>query len=141
ARPPAGGGKPAEDLPSAMSRLAAEFGATDALLGRADRVGATTLDGIDLAGQIPPPMAVTLLDFECLARTVPGTVVVRARAWAEVDARLPAARPEPTPGLLRRVAAHLEARRPVACRLCVTWPEDQTVRVRATVPAALGTAA
>jgi hypothetical protein len=147
---PAAGGKPAEDLPSAMSRLAAEFGATDALLGRADRVGATTLDGINLAGQIPPPMAVTLLDFECLARTVPGTVVVRARAWAEVDARrpdlavpgavtvvivpaLPADRPEPTPGLLRRVAAHLEARRPVVCRVCVTGPQYQPVGVRATV--------
>ena len=40
-------------------------------------------------GVIPPAMAVNLLDFECLARSVPGTEVARTRAWANVDPRFP----------------------------------------------------
>src|SRR5262249_14060255 len=101
-------------------------------------------------GVRPPPMAVSRLDFECLARSVPGTRVARARAWEGVDPdypglevpgvvtvavvpELPAARPVPTSGLLRAVARHLEARRPVTCQVRVTGPEYQTVRVRATI--------
>jgi hypothetical protein len=147
---PADGGRPPEELRAALARLVAEYAATERLVTLADRAKADTLDGVDLADVASPPMAVSLLDFECLARSVPGTRVARARAWAEADPdhpglavpgtvtvavvpELPAARPTPTPGLLRAVAEHLDACRPVACRVRVTGPEYQAVRVRATV--------
>ncbi len=155
---PTAGGRPAEELTAALQRLVAAFGATDRLVELAAQAKADTLDGVDLTGVPPPPTAVTLLDFECLARSVPGTTVVRARAWAGTDPQrpemttpgvvtvvivpaLPADRPEPMPGLLRRVAAHLEAHRPITCRVCVTGPVYQPVRVQATLHAALGTGA
>jgi hypothetical protein len=155
---PAAGGRPAEELPQAMSRLAAVFNAPAQLLERGDHPPPVTLDGVDLDGQLPPPMAISLLDFECLARLVPGTAVARARAWAQTDPllpgvrvpgvvtvvvvpSLPADRPEPTPGLLEKVAAHLEARRPIACRVCVVGPQYQPVRVQAAIHVAAGTGA
>ena len=68
-------GRPAEELNAALARLVAEFEATDRLVRLAERATADTLDGIDLTGVPAPPMAVNLLDFECLARSVPGTRV------------------------------------------------------------------
>ena len=141
-------GRPPEDTSACLARLRNEFAATERLVELAG--AAETLDGVNLTGVPPPPAAVNLLDFECLARTVPGTHVARARAWSGVDPRtpdlvvpgavtvvvvptLPAARPEPTPGLLRAVAAHLEARRSIGCRVNVIGPEYRKVRVRATV--------
>jgi hypothetical protein len=153
---PACGGKPAEELRAALGRLAAEFDATERLVALADYARASTLDGIDLGTIPPPPLAVTLLDFEALARSTPGATVARARAWAETDPatadlvvpgtvavaivpRLPADRPEPTPGLVRLVADYLSCRRPVTCRVCVVGPEYLRVGVKATVHATPGT--
>lgn len=147
---PATGGRIDEPLSAALRRLATEFDATERVL----RVAAEkeTLDGVARAEVPVVPAPVTGLDFECLARSVPGTAVARARAWAEVDPRfpgavapgavtvvivphLPDARPQPTSGLLSRVRAHLDERRPLTCRVFVVGPEYATVRVRATLHA------
>ncbi|WP_020476536.1 baseplate J/gp47 family protein [Zavarzinella formosa] len=147
---PAGGGRDEETLSIAMNRLANELAAPEGLIDRADAARQNTLDGLSINGLQAPPMAVNLLDFECLARSVPGTGVVRARAWAETDPRhpgvvapgaitvvvvpqLPLGRPMPTDGLLRRVHAFLCERRHVTGRSFVIGPEYTVVRVRATL--------
>lgn len=154
---PAEGGQPAESLVGALSRLAAEFGAGDRSIALAQQAGTETLDGIDLTNLPPPPSAVTLLDFESLARATPSATVARARAWADVDPnipgiRVPAAvtvvilpelpqdRPEPTSGLIGRVSAWLNARRSIACRVFVIGPQYLPVRVQVTVHVAPGAA-
>lgn len=144
------GGKTGQSLSSALYAMANEFGAPAHLIELTEQARTNTLDGLDLSGIEPPTMAVNLLDFECLARRVPGTAVARARAWAEFDPNspghqapgnvtvtvvphLPANRPEPTAGLILRVHAYLDERRPVACRVHVIGPEYVAVRVRATL--------
>ncbi len=147
---PATGGRIEEPLSDALRRLVIEFDATERVLRLAD--GKETLDGVVLTEVPTVPAPVNGLDFECLARRVPGTAVARARAWAEVDPRypgrvapgavtvvivphLPDARPLPTDGLLHRVRAYLDARRPLTCRVFVVGPEYATVRVQATLHA------
>jgi hypothetical protein len=147
---PAEGGQDAEPLSQALRRMANEFEGPETLIELATSGPKTTLDGTDLTGVISPSMAVNLLDFECLARSVPGTEVARARAWASVDPHfpgvvapgavtvvivpsLPADSPTPSEGLLRRVRAFLRERKPLACRLFVIGPEYQPVRVQATL--------
>jgi hypothetical protein len=151
------GGQPSESLAAALSRLAAEFGASQQLIELANQAAASTLDGIDLAGILPPASAVTLLDFECLARSVPGTQIARARAWVDMDPvvpgvrtpgavtvvvvpQLPADRPEPTPGLIARVATYLHARRPLACRVAVIGPQYVPVRMQVKIHVTTGAA-
>lgn len=147
---PAQGGTPSETLAAAVNRLAAEFAAPNRLVEWAEQAKSPTLDGLDVAAFTPPLTAVTLLDLEHLARTIPGTHVERARAWAEIDPRypdqtvegsvtiiivpaLPTERPMPTPGLLQTVHNYLWARRSVTSRLIIRGPEYTVVRVRATV--------
>jgi len=147
---PAEGGQDAEPLSQALRRMASEFEGPETLIDLAESGGRSTLDGVDLTGVEPPAMAVNLLDFECLARSVPGTEVARARAWANVDPRfpgvvtpgavtvvivpsLPADAPTPTNGLIRRVRAFLQERKPLACRLFVVGPGYQSVGVQATL--------
>ena len=86
---PAAGGCDAEPLSTALLRLAEEFAAPEKLVELAASNGGVSLDGVDLSRAQTPAMAVNLVDFECLARRVPGTVVARARAWPEVDPRFP----------------------------------------------------
>jgi hypothetical protein len=145
---PVAGGQIEEPLSEALNRLANEFAAPEELIELADSGGRNTLDGLEVSSVQPPAMAVNLLDFECLARTVPSTQVARAKAWAEIDPRfpgvvapgaitvvivpsLPANRPMPTDGLLGRVRAFLLERRPLACRLFVIGPEYTPLRVQA----------
>ena len=96
--------------------------------------------------------AVTSADFEQLALATPGTRLARAIARANVHPGLPcveavgivtvvvlpflpAARPEPTLGLLRAVSAHLNAHRIVGTRVEVTGPTYTVVSVQARVSA------
>ena len=154
---PSEGGLPAESLAGALNRLAAEFGASQQLIALAERAGVDTLDGIDL-GHITPPSAVTLLDFECLARSIVGSGVARARAWVDIDPSLPGVRvpgavtvvivpqlpldrPEPTRGLIKRVAAVLYAGRSIACRVNVVGPQYLDVCIRVTLHGPAGTGA
>jgi predicted phage baseplate assembly protein len=94
--------------------------------------------------------AVTLADYEELARSTPGTRVARAHARANVHPGLQCVeavgvvtvvvvpylspgRPEPSRGLLRAVAGQLEPRRVVGTRIEVTGPVYTEVAVRARV--------
>ncbi len=112
-----------------------------------------TLDGLDRAAVTAlaaPQRAVTAVDFERLALSVPGTRVTRARAWPEIDSRapglrapgtvsvvvmssLPAARPQPSPCLLARVERHLRRRKTLGTRLVVAAPDYVEVSAGATV--------
>jgi hypothetical protein len=142
------GGRSEETLPSALRTMANEFAAPENLVEFAAQARSNTLDGLDLSGMEPPSMAVSLIDFECLARNVPGTSVARSRAWVEFDPEfpehlstgaititivpsIPADRPEPTQGLIRRVRAFLDERRPVSCKVFVVGPEYVAIRIRA----------
>ena len=89
--------------------------------------GVATLDQLAPAtvlGRPAPRRTVTVLDLERATRSVAGTRVARARAWAGLDPdlpclqapgtvtvivlpELPAGRPSPTPGLLRTVRTAL----------------------------------
>ncbi|MGW0809104.1 putative baseplate assembly protein [Nonomuraea sp. NPDC002799] len=107
------------------------------------------------AGWTSPARAVTLDDHVALALATPGTRPARAEARANahpgfpclttpgivtvlVLPHLPAGRPEPSPGLLRAVAAHLCPRRVLGTRIEVAGPVYVTVTVRATVAPAPG---
>jgi predicted phage baseplate assembly protein len=96
--------------------------------------------------------AVTLADFETLARETPGARVARASAIAGlhpafpcVDASgvvsvlviptLPTDRPLPSPGLRRAVRTYLSRRRLIGTRVEVLEPTYTEVAVRATVTA------
>lgn len=99
--------------------------------------------------------AVTLADFERLARATPGVLLARAEARAElypdlpcyrapgvvtvlVLPFLPADRPMPSRGLLAAVAAWLNRRRVLGTRVEVAGPTYVEVRVRARVRACPG---
>jgi hypothetical protein len=148
----AAGGDVDESLPEALSRLAAEYSPGDP--GPAEP---EARPGDRAPGRPLPPMAVTLADFARLAVGVPGTTVARARAWAEILPdrpgvsvpgtvtvvilpALPDRRPEPTAGLLDRVARFLGRRRVVTDLVRVVGPQYVPVRVRATVHVAPGAA-
>ncbi len=92
--------------------------------------------------------AVTVEDFEAIARETPGTSVARAIArpnlypgLACVNApgvvtvivlpSLPASRPAPSAGLIQEVAARLERRRTIGTRVIVAGPRYLEVAVRA----------
>jgi hypothetical protein len=119
---------------------------------------AQTLD--EAAAEVGPAReesrrAVTAGDHEWLARHVPGTAV--ARAWAAPQAHpslpcalapgnvtlvvlpsLPAARPAPSRGLLRAVAAYLGPRRVIGTAVHVVGPSYRRVAVRARVTLTAG---
>ncbi len=94
--------------------------------------------------------AVTLADYERLARQTPGTHVARVTARANLHPSfpclkapgmitvivlpfLPQSRPTPTPGLLATVGAYLRRRRIVGTRVEVVGPTYLEVSVRAHV--------
>lgn len=92
--------------------------------------------------------AVTVEDFEAIARETPGTSVARAVARPNlypgldcvnapgvvtviVLSSLPASRPVPSAGLIREVTARLEQRRTIGTRVIVAGPRYLEVAVRA----------
>jgi predicted phage baseplate assembly protein len=94
--------------------------------------------------------ATTTLDFERLALDVPGTRVVRARAWADINPNrpglkapgtvtvvivpeLPRGRPAPSDDLRQAVHCYLDRRRIIGTRLVVVRPQYLEVKVRAKV--------
>lgn len=96
------------------------------------------------------PRAVTLEDYERLARETPGTRIARVSAWANVHPafpcfkapgviavvilpHLPAARPFPSRGLRELVSRYLRRRRVITTRVEVVGPTYTEVRVRAKV--------
>jgi hypothetical protein len=96
--------------------------------------------------------AVTLTDYESLAKSTPGTVVSRAAAHPNLHPSfpclkapgiigltilpaLPVPRPQPSPGLIRAVRAYLNPRRVIGTRIEITGPSYREVAVRATVTA------
>jgi baseplate J-like protein len=96
--------------------------------------------------------AVTLADYEALAMKTPGVRLARVKAWAGVHPSfpclkapgmitlvvlpaMPVARPQPSAGLRRAVAAYLRHRRLVGSRVEVVGPEYREVSVRAKVKA------
>jgi hypothetical protein len=117
--------------------------------------GTTTLDQVGRTAVLArsrPARAAVALDFERMALEVPGTAVLRARAWAGVDPALPcssapgtvtvvvvpglpAQRPAPTRELLVQVRRFLCARRTLGTRLVVTGPDYVEVAVRAVLQA------
>lgn len=99
--------------------------------------------------------AVTLTDYERMAKETPGVKVARAAAWANVHPAfpclkapgvvtvvilpyLPTARPFPSRGLLQAVTRWLRQRRVVTTRVEVVGPTYIDVRIRARIRARLG---
>lgn len=113
----------------------------------------TTLDQLERTAVLnrrAPQRATTLLDYERLALTVPGSKISRARAWAGLDPHypclqapgtvtvvivpsLPTGAPQPTADLLELVFRYLNRRRIIGTRLVVVGPEYLEVTVQAEV--------
>lgn len=131
-------------LASIINPMAASSGApaetTDELIARATELMSTTT------------RAVTLEDYEELAKKTPGARLARAAARANLHPSfpcfqapgiitliilpdMPVARPMPSKGLLRLVAAYLHYRRIIGTRLEVVAPSYLEVSVSATVKA------
>lgn len=104
----------------------------------------------ELPGQ--PTRAVTVADYETLARQAPGTRLARVAVLPDTHPGLPCARaigvmtvvlvpylplgrPAPSPGLRHAVAACLDRRRMLGTRVEVTGPTYTEVSVRARVQA------
>ena len=157
---PAVDGANLETVEAAQGRAAARLSAHEQLVELSAASGATTLDQLDRAAVLAlaePARAVTLLDYERLALSVPGTRVARARAWANLDPAFPGLhaagvvtviivpehprqRPSASPGLLAAVRQYLHQRRLVGTRLVVVGPDYLTVTVTAVVRAQRGAA-
>ena len=147
-----------EETGAAAARAAAALWSHERLVRLCPTGDCATLDQLDRARVLDlpaPDRATTLLDFERIALSVPGTRVRRARAWAELDPtypcleasgtvtvvvvpELPIGRPSPSAGLLRAVRRWLDRRRVLCTRLVVVGPEYLTVAVTARVRAATG---
>lgn len=145
-------GADAEGIGEAAGRAAEDLWSHERLLEVAGGNPAS-LDQMDPAvvrSRPAPTRACTAIDFERLALAVPDTAVARARAWTGIDPTLPcvaapgtvtvvvlpslpAAAPQPTPGLLRAVRTHLAARQTLGTRLVVVGPTYVEAIVSATV--------
>ncbi len=148
-------GADAEDVGDALERAAAFFWSHERLVELADSARQETLDQIKPSRVLAleaPQRATTTLDYERIVRDVPGTRIVRARAFASFDPRvpcynapgtvtvvvvpyLPADRPSPSPGLITAVRRYLERRRILTTRLVVVGPSYVDVQVTAQVRA------
>ncbi|MCP5070243.1 MAG: hypothetical protein GY946_27050 [bacterium] len=146
---PSEAGQDAETVDEALARIAQSLWAHERLVELAATEEAGSLDDLDpdsVLATEAPLRACTVLDYERLALSVPGTTVRRARAWVDYHAdypclqapgvvsliilpELPTARPEPSSGLLWRVRNHLEERRTVGTQLRVFGPRYVTVGV------------
>jgi predicted phage baseplate assembly protein len=152
------GGADAEETLQAAGRASRRLFAHERLLELTAPGQPATLDGVDpaaIAGREAPERGMNGPDLERIVLDVPGCRVARARAWPGVDARwpaieaageativilpeLPAARPEPSPGLLREVRRVVERRRIVGSQILVTGPTWVEVTVRARLKAVVG---
>jgi predicted phage baseplate assembly protein len=148
-------GADAESVGNALERAAAFLWSHERLVELADGARQDTLDQIAperVLALEAPQRATTTLDYERIARDVPGTRIARARAFATFDPRipcysapgtvtvvvvpyLPAERPSPSAGLLAAVRRHLERRRILTTRLVVVGPSYVDVKVTAQVRA------
>lgn len=151
-------GRPADDLDAGAGRAADRVWAHERLVELGPDTSDPTLDQVGRTAALKrrrPERAATTLDFERIALDVPGTGVVRARAWSGLDPAqpcmsapgtvtvvvvpgLPAARPVPTAALLRQVRHYLCERRTLGTRLIVAGPAYVEVSVRAIVHALPG---
>ncbi len=147
--------RPADDLQTGEGRTADAVWSHERLLELAPPGSAPTLDQLDrghVLARSRPARAATALDFERLALDVPGTAVLRAKAWTGLDPAqpwaaapgtvtvvvvpgLPAQRPTPTAAQLTQVRRYLCARRTLGTRLVVTGPDYIEVSVRAALVA------
>lgn len=99
-----------------------------------------------------PTRGVNLLDIERLALDVPGTRIIRARAWSArhpdypclqaegvvtvvIMPDLPVPRPVPSEGLLKAIKQYLDRRRMITTRMEVVGPQYLEVSVHAQVRA------
>jgi predicted phage baseplate assembly protein len=118
------------------------------------RAAETLATAIGRARQLreAPLRAVTLDDYEHLARTTPGTRIARVTARANIFPGLdcvsapgnivvcivpamPVPQPTPSPGLIAAVAARLATRRLIGTRVSVVGPSYLEIAVRARVRA------
>lgn len=128
-------------------------------LNAAGGMAAETLDhaigrAIELIGE--PQRAVTLSDYETLAKETPGFDIARAIAWPDmhpsfpclkapgmvtvvVIPNMPVTAPIPSQALLEAVAAYLNRRRLIGTRVQVTGPTYREVTIRAQVQSLTGT--
>jgi len=155
---PAAGGLPAAPLTELEGEAAEVVSAHERLLELAESAQQTTVDQIpksEVLALPAPSQAVNLLDTERFALTVPGTIVARARAWADTDPALPGihatgvvtvvilpampvAQPEPSPGLLAAVKQYLHQRRIICTRIETAAPTYLVITVTASVTALAG---
>jgi hypothetical protein len=134
-------------LASIANPLAATGGAS------AETIGALVARAVDITGTTE--RAVTLEDYERLAHRTPGARLARATARANLHPSfpcfqapgivtliilpdMPVARPVPSPGLLKLVAAYLHYRRIVGTQVKVVGPTYLEVSVKASVKAHAG---
>ncbi|MFO7683833.1 MAG: baseplate J/gp47 family protein, partial [Chloroflexota bacterium] len=146
-------GSDQETLAHAAGRAAETLWAHERILELIADGQITTLDQLERTAVLDrraPKRATTLLDYERLALTVPGSKISRARAWAGLDPHypclqapgtvtvvivpsLPTGAPQPTPALLDLVFRYLNRRRIIGTRLVVVGPEYLEVTVQAEV--------
>jgi predicted phage baseplate assembly protein len=150
------GGADEESMDHAAGRAVSALWAHERLV-QLSPIGVTLdqLDSDDVLAVDTPARATNLLDFERIARGVPGTRVRRARAWARLDSNVPCAdasgtvtvvivpelplgAPTPSGGLIRAVRSYLDRRRVLCTRLLVVAPQYVIVSVTATVEALAG---
>jgi hypothetical protein len=151
-------GRDPETIDQALARTLDSLWVHERLNDASADAHGETLDGLDPAfirGLPIPERAATVADFERIALAVPGTRVRRARAWADCDGRmeglqapgavtvmivpaLPAARPQPSAGLVHAVRDFVESRRTLCTRVVVMGPTYVMIGVHARVKAAIG---
>ncbi len=155
---PAAGGIPAAPLTELEGEAAQVIHAHERILDLAENAQQTTLDQIPKSAVLAlpaPSQAVNLLDTERIALDVPGTVVARARAWADTDPAfpgihatgvvtvvilpdMPVAEPMPSAGLVAVVKRYLDRRRVLCTRVEVTAPTYVVITVTASVTCSVG---
>jgi predicted phage baseplate assembly protein len=140
----------AEDPTTAAGRVERRVWAHERLVEALADAGTTTLDDLDpavVAGLAVPERAITLADHERIALATPGASIARARAFAEMHPDiaprlraagcvtvvvmpwLPAARPQPSGGLLEAVTRTLAPCRLVGTRVFAVGPTYVAVDV------------
>jgi len=157
----AAGGLAAVALSELEGDAAEVVSAHERILDLAEGAQQITLDQIprsEVLALPAPTQAVTLLDTERITLDVPGTVLARARAWADTDPALPGihatgvvavvivpampvAEPMPSAGLLAAVKRYLNRRRVLCTRLEVVAPTYVVITVTATVQLLTGASA
>jgi hypothetical protein len=135
---------------SGMKEALASIGNPLAAQGGADAEGVSRATGRAVEMMQTPMRAVTLADYERLARETPGVKLARVTARANLHPALPCnrapgvvtlivlpelpeRRPFPSAGLKRLVKAYLERRRVIGTRLEVVGPSYHPVTIRSRV--------